>query len=274
MLIPVDGAELFCVTVGRGPLCLIPSAVGTAPYQRQVPSALADVLTLAFVDLRGAGQSTGDAADLTFDLVADDLDHVRTHLEADHAMVLGHSMLGMLAFEYARRRPAHVSHVVTVGTPPIGDMATVTERGQAFFQAHAEPARRARLQENLAGLGPNPSMAETMYAQTPMRFHDPAVDPAPLFEGAISRPELLMHLMGVLAPTWSIENDPDSLTMLLLLHGRSDYVVPHVLWEGIPTRLPNATFHLFDASGHQPFVEEPAAFTDVVTTWLQHQTAA
>ncbi len=131
-----------------------------------------------------------------------------------------------------------------------------------------------RLLMDAAKLTPTPDVDQTMYAQTPMRFHDMAVDPAPLFDGAISRPDLLMHLMGTLAPAWNIEHELDALTMLtLLLHGRSGYVVPHVLWDGIPASFPNATFHLFEGSGHQPFVEEPAAFTDVVTRWLR-QTAA
>jgi pimeloyl-ACP methyl ester carboxylesterase len=32
--------------------------------------------------------------------------------------------------------------------------------------------------------------------------------------------------------------------------------------------LPTATIELFERSGHQPFVEEPARFVEVVTRWL------
>ena len=83
-----------------------------------MPEALDDHLQLVFVDLRGGGKSTGNAEDLTFDLLADDLDAVRRALGVERVAVFGHSILGVLAIEYARRRPAHVSHVIAVGTPP------------------------------------------------------------------------------------------------------------------------------------------------------------
>ena len=107
-------------------------------------------------------------------------------------------------------------------------------------------------------------------AQTPMRFSDPSFDAAPLFAGAETRPELLAHLLGTLTPTWDVAAVAASLTMpILLAHGRHDYVVPHLLWADVVPKLPRATFHLFEASGHQPFAEEPARFTAVLGDWLR-----
>ena len=246
MTATVNGVELFYTMHGTGPACLVPSAMGTAPYERQMPPRLLDHLTMVYVDLRGGGRSTGSAADLTFDRVAEDIDAVRADLGVDRVAVLGHSILGMLALECGRRRPERVSHVITVGTPPSGDMATLSARGAAFFEAEADDERKRRMRDNLAALPPAPSMGQIMLAQTPMRFHDAGMDAAPLFAGAVSRPELLMHIMGTLAPEWTIAADPGSLTVpVLLTHGRSDYTVPHRLWDGIPATLPNATFRLF-----------------------------
>ena len=269
MTVSVDGAELYCTVHGSGPVCLVPSAIGTAPYERQLARELRDHLTLVHVDLRGGGRSTGRAADLTFDRAAEDVDAIRAALGVDRVALLGHSILGVLALECGRRLPERVSHVITVGTPPHGDMRALGARSAAFFEAHADEARKRRLQENLAALPPEPSPGQALLAQTPMRFHDPTVDAAPLLAGAISRPELLMHLMGTLAAGWTVTADPASLTVpVLLTHGRSDYTVPHELWDGIPETLPDATFHLFEASGHQPFFEEPEQFADVVAEWL------
>ena len=272
MTATVNGVELFYTMHGTGPACLVPSAMGTAPYERQMPPRLLDHLTMVYVDLRGGGRSTGSAADLTFDRVAEDIDAVRADLGVDRVAVLGHSILGMLALECGRRRPERVSHVITVGTPPSGDMATLSARSAAFFEAEADDERKRRMRDNLAALPPAPSMGQIMLAQTPMRFHDAGMDAAPLFAGAVSRPELLMHIMGTLAPEWTIAADPGSLTVpVLLTHGRSDYTVPHRLWDGIPATLPNATFRLFEASGHQPFYEEPERFTSAVTEWLSSE---
>jgi proline iminopeptidase len=111
MRVPVKGAELHCSARGEGPACLVPSAIGTKPYERLVAPPVSDRLRLVFVDLRGGGESTGEPTDLTFDVLADDLDAVRARLGIERIAVLGHSILGMVAIEYGRRRPDRVSHV-------------------------------------------------------------------------------------------------------------------------------------------------------------------
>jgi pimeloyl-ACP methyl ester carboxylesterase len=44
--------------------------------------------------------------------------------------------------------------------------------------------------------------------------------------------------------------------------------VPHVVWDGIVERLPDATMQIFERSGHQPFFEEPERFATVVGDWM------
>jgi len=270
--VTVDGAELYYSTRGTGPICLVPSAIGSEPYKRLTPPELAERLTLVYVDLRGGGRSTGNPDDLTFDVLADDLEAIRDELAVDQVAVLGHSILGMLAIEYGRRRPASVSHIIVVGTPPNGDMASLAAKSTAFFEEDASDERKKLLRDNLASLPEGASMGETMHAQTPMRFYDAHFDAAPLFARADVKPGLLKHLMGTLAPSWTIDADSSSLRVpIFLAHGRYDYTVPHVMLDGVVDALPNATLHLFEKSGHHPFFEEPAVFADAVTTWMAEQ---
>src|SRR5262245_37732318 len=107
-MVSVKGAELFYTTRGHGPPCLVLSGIGTRPYERQMPAQLDDHLQLVFVELRGSGRSTGNARDLTFDVLAEDLEAIRKHVGTDRVAVLGHSILGILALEYGRRCPASV----------------------------------------------------------------------------------------------------------------------------------------------------------------------
>jgi proline iminopeptidase len=261
MIARARGADLFYTTRGRGPVCLVPSAIGTVPYERQLPAALDAHATLVFVDLRGSGRSTGAPDELTFDVVAEDFEAVREAMGAERVAILGHSMLGALALEYARRRSASVSHVVVAGTPPAGDMAALQARGLAFFEANASSERKRLLQESLAKLPPGATPAQAVMAQTALRFHDATFDAAPLFEGATPRPEVLVRILGSLLPGWDVTVSPASLRApILIAHGRHDYVVPWVLWETIVETLPAATLRVFERSGHQPFFEEPAEF--------------
>jgi proline iminopeptidase len=269
MNIHVDGATLFYSTRGRGPACLVPTAIGTEPYERMMPPELSDRLTLVFVDLRGGGRSTGDPGGLTFDLIADDLEAVRLDLGVDRVAVLGHSILGAVAIEYGRRRPAGVSHVIAVGTPPRGDLGWLSEAAGRFFNEDASEERKRILAANLAALPPGASPGQMMLAGTPTRFFDPRYDAAPLVAGAIARPGLLGHVMGPLTSAWDVAAGASSPSApVLIAHGRYDYTVPHVLWHGVAETLPDATFRIFDRSGHQPFLEEPDHFAAAVTEWM------
>jgi len=272
MTVSVNGAELFYSTRGEGPACLVLSAIGTRPYERQMPQELSDRLQLVFVDLRGGGRSTGEPSDLTFDVLADDLEAIRADLGVERVAVLGHSILSLLAIEYGRRRPASVSHVITAGAPPRGDMAWVTAEATAFFAADASEERKQILRDNMARLPPDPLPGQVMFAQTPMRFFDPRTDAVPLFADAEVQPGLFQHLLGPLTQGWDLTVDPGSLNVpLFLAHGRHDYVVPYTLWDGLVEKLPHATFQLFERSGHQPFFEEPERFTEAVTAWMGRQ---
>ncbi len=268
-MVSAAGAQIFYSTRGEGPVCLVLTAIGTRPYERMTPPQLSDRLKLAYVDLRGGGRSTGDPAELTFDLLAADLEAVRADLGVERVAVLGHSILGALAIEYGRRRPESVSHVIAVGTPPRGDMAWLAAESAAFFAADASEERRQLLRDNLARLPPEASMGATMLAQTPMRFFDPRFDAAPLFAEAELKAGLLRHILTTLTPGWDVGADPASLTVpIFLAHGRYDYTVPHRLWDGVVDRLPTATLQVFDESGHQPFFEEPDRFAAALTAWM------
>jgi proline iminopeptidase len=268
MIVSVNGAELFYAKHGQGPACLVLSGMGAKPYER-LTAALRSHMSVVHVDLRGSGLSTGQPTDLSFDVLADDLEAIRAELGVDRIGVLGHSILGMLAIEYGRRRPDNVSHVIVAGTPPRGDMTWVTARATTFFEENASDDRKTVLRDNLAKLQSGASFMERVLAQTPLRFFDARLDAAPLFADRVADPRLLMHVIGTLAPTWDITEGSSSLRVAVLIaHGRHDYTVPWVLWDGIPQRLPNATLHVLEQSGHHPFYEESERFVAALTEWL------
>ena len=131
-------------------------------------------------------------------------------------------------------------------------MAQVAARAAAFFEEDASEDRKQVLRDNLAKLSAGASLMQTVLAQTPKRFFDARFDPAPLFAEAVSRPQVFMHIMGTLAPTWDVSVGSGSLRApIFIAHGRYDYVVPHVLWQGIAEKLPTATLQVFEKSGRK-----------------------
>jgi pimeloyl-ACP methyl ester carboxylesterase len=75
--------------------------------------------------------------------------------------------------------------------------------------------------------------------------------------------------MGTLAPRWDVKRDAGTLRVpILLALGRHDYTVPYALWNEVAPLLPDATVHIFERSGHQPFFEEPETFASAVLDWM------
>jgi proline iminopeptidase len=269
MVVAVDGAELFYSTRGTGVPCIVPCILGIKPYERMMPPPLTDFFRFIYVDVRGGGKSTGNPSDLTFDVMAADLEAVRKALGIDRVAVLGYSILGVLALEYGRRFPDTVSHVIMAGTPPTGDIPKLIQAGTAFFEADGSAERKAILRENYAKLPPGTPPTQAVFAQAPLRFFDPRFDALPLFAEAEMKPELFQHVLGPLTATWDVTADMSSLRVpILIAHGRYDYVSPYTMWKGIVDALPNARQHVFERSGHQAFFEEPARFVEVVREWM------
>ncbi len=256
-------------THGDRPALVVLCSLGTALHHAQTPHALSERFHPVFFDVRGSGASQEDASTLTLDAVADDLEALRSHLDAPSLAVLGHSILGALAIEAARRRPATVSHVIAIGTPPFGDMARLAKQADEAFEREASPERKAMLQANLAGLPAEASPGQRLFAETPKRFFDPMFDVAPLFAGAVMRPEFFGHLFTVLAH-WEVTDEAARLrAQLLLAFGRYDFVVPHTLCSDLAPKLPTATVEIFEQSGHQPHIEEPERFAERVGLWYE-----
>jgi proline iminopeptidase len=219
-----------------------------------------------------AASPTGDPTVLTFDQVAADFEAIRVDLGVDKVAIIGHSILGVLAIEYGRRCPATVSHVMTVGTPPRGDMAWLWGVATQFFEQDASQERKGVLRDNLAQFPPGTSFEQSFPAQAPLRFYDAWTDMMPLYQDTVVKPELLGHLLGPLTKDWDVTRDPSSLRVpIFLTHGRYDYTVPYTLWDGIEAVLPMATRRVFSRSGHQPFFEEPDEFAMVVAEWMKKQ---
>jgi proline iminopeptidase len=255
---------LFHTTRGDGPrTLLVITPIGAGPYEKMLRPM--DGFRQVFVELRGSGRSPGKPEEMTWDVMCDDLDEVARASGGggeQKVIAFGHSISGMLALEYARRRPASVAGVIAVGTPPFGHMTKLAAAAQKFYLADASDERKQILAANMAKLGKDATPAESMLAQTPMRFFDPHTDAAPLFADS-APPMLVRHILMSLAPSW--EAAAPGVPVFLAL-GRTDYTVPYTTWDGIT--IDGVTKQIFEKSGHQPFFEEPELFAASVARWL------
>jgi len=55
----------------------------------------------------------------------------------------------------------------------------------------------------------------------------------------------------------------------VIIWGRDDPWIPLASGEALRDALPDAEWHIIDDAGHLPMEEQPAAFNDILITWLE-----
>jgi len=263
-------------TEGSGPTCLV---VG---YPLAVSRALSPRLkrNLRFVFLESRlttpEERVGDVSHVTMDTLVDDIEQGRQRLGLDHICVLGHSIAGVLALEYARRYPQHVSHVVMHGTPPFWDKRAADAMA-AYWKGEASAERQKRLASSWARIAPDslqklPSSSADILTYTTNAakyFHDPAYDPVWLLEGDYWNRQAGQRLLGPIMASYDLGQGATIEPPVFLAIGRSDFIVPFHLWDDEQRKIPKLSYNLFARSGHYPMLEERERFDELLLQWLQ-----
>jgi proline iminopeptidase len=120
--VPVGHASLYVRDIGNGPPVIVLHGGPDFDQSYLAPDLdrWADGFHVISYDQRGRGRSADQVrpTDVTLASDLDDLDRVRRHFGLESAIVLGHSWGTVLALEYARRHPSHVSHLLLMNPAP------------------------------------------------------------------------------------------------------------------------------------------------------------
>jgi proline iminopeptidase len=261
---------------GEGRTCMV---VGDAtPVERAISDRLRARLRLVYLGSRMSTpeERVGDVTGLTMDTLVADIEAMRQALDLDSVCVIGHSISGLLALEYARRHPEHVTGVVMHATPPFYN-DRLGAAVSAFWDTNASAERKALRQrdreampeDSLRRLGPGEAMKLRYITSAPVYFHDPAYDPAWILEGVTWNVPAWDQLFGSIMPSYDLADGPPIRVPVILALGRDDFAVPHHVWDDAERRkIPDLTVHLFDRSGHYPMLEEHERFDTVLLEWM------
>ena len=205
------------------------------------------------VDLPGHGASAPIAP---YDLaaLADALDRATADQDEPLAL-LGWSLGGMVALEFARTRPARVRRLVLVATTP----SFVVRPGWPHAMA---PATLARFGDEL----------RVAYRTTLLRFLTLQVQGsdegrrtlAALRERLFARgdpdPRQLDAALAVLRDADLRPSLPDVGVPALVIGGARDALVPLAATKALAAALPRAVHRTLEGAAHAPFLSHPAAF--------------
>jgi proline iminopeptidase len=263
----IHGTTLFYTVVGEGLPCLVMHGGLGLDHHYLTPGLdpLSDTLQLVYYDHRGNGASgRPDRATLTHAQLADDAAALATHLGHERVAVLGFSYGGFIALEFALRHPDRLSHLLLMGTAPAFDYSDdvvanarrmgATEAQLAALASEAEAATDEAFGEHI----------ETLW---PLYFHRYRPEYAALLD------DVVYSVLGQppAAETAAYDVRPrlhEISAPTLILAGRDDFVCPPSQARLLAERIPDAELHMFEHSGHMPYVEEPEATFAAVRSWL------
>lgn len=276
--VEIEGFKFRYSIEGEGPNCLV---IGSSIYySRSFSQNLRKSLRMHFIDYRGFAEPpiTGDNPPLSFDILVDDLEKIRQTLSLQKCILIGHSAHALLALEYAKRYPQHISHVVMVGISPnlSPQHSAMAERN---WQESVWPERKAALTEKtrqlpddeLAKLPPVERFVKWNVRRAPQAWFDFHFDSSSLWQGISPNIPILDFFYGVALRDLDITKGLETFDLpVLLALGRFDYIIaPAGSWDPIRSRFKNLTVKIFERSGHSPQCEESALFNAKLLKWLE-----
>jgi pimeloyl-ACP methyl ester carboxylesterase len=231
-----------------------------------LPAELCDLFTLNLLELPGAGDAAHPAGASSVGDIGAAVTDVAERL-GPATVLFGHSMNGALAL--AAAATATCAGVIAV-TPPATLPPDPAVPG-AYWESHAEPARRHRAGQVVAAYEATSDEQERARLQGEFtrlhRWYDLDFDSTELDSLAVLNQAWISSVFDSgKAMDW--QNTFRQLKQpVLLALGDYDFVAPPVAWttENVP---PSATVHHFAKSSHTPYLEESEAFIQVMQDWM------
>lgn len=270
----VDGSRLRYVVEGEGLPCLV---IGSSVYYPKTFSDnLRKHLKMYFVDLKWFAKDYApenlDSVDIAS--IVQDVEEIRQKLGLEKPLVMGHSIHGTIAMEYAKKHPGNISGVVAVGSPSEWGNATYDKKAVELWETASE--ERKALQEQNWGkikeidrLTGKEEAAAEYHVMSPQYWYNPRYDARWLWDGMTVHSEVARHLFTRVFKDYNMFDPavPIPVPVLVVL-GKYDYVIPYTLWKPAYERIPDFMLILFEKSGHTPQLEEGGRFDQVLIDWI------
>jgi 3-oxoadipate enol-lactonase len=241
-----QGTKIYWDEQGQGAPVLLIMGLGytSAMWHRTRPVLAQHFRTIAF-DNRGVGLSDVPAGPYSIATMASDAAAVLGAAGISCAHVFGVSMGGMIAQEFALQYPAKTRSLI-LGCTAAGGPSAVRAESKVIDVLFArgmtpEQAREAILPFIYDAATPQEKIAEDIRVRQPW-FPTPAGYMAQL--QAILAWEGYSRIAQITAPT-------------LVIHGKSDALVPPGNGELIAKRIPGARLVLLDPASHLFFTDQP-----------------
>jgi len=268
----VHGRSVSYTEAGEGPvLLLIHGIAGTCDNWREVTGPLARHHTVIAPDFPGHGASEAGGGDYSIGSLASGLRDLLLALGHERATLVGHSLGGGVAMQFAYQYPEMIERLVLLSSGGLGPEVSPVLRAAAlpgadlFISATAGVGGRVGsvLGRGLSavGLRPNADVAEVARGYASLEDPD-------------RRAAFLDTLRAVVGIGGQRVAAGDRLYLaeavpVLIVWGRRDSIIPVRHGEEAHRSIPGSRLEVFDDVGHMPQLEAPGRFVAVLERFLR-----
>jgi pimeloyl-ACP methyl ester carboxylesterase len=268
----LHGHKLCYRTAGEGPaLLLVHGIAGRADNWDAVIPALARRHTVIAPDLPGHGLSGKPAGDYSIGALASAMRDLLVFLGHDSATVVGHSLGGGVAMQFAYMFPERCDRLVLVSSGGLGQDVNLILRAAALPGADLFLSLTAGLAQKVG------TSVGRAFGAVGFR---PAADVAEVARGFASladretRLAFLSTLKSVIGTEGQRVDASNRLYLAadmptLIVWGEKDPIIPATHGERAHAAMPGSRLEIFAGAGHMPHVDHPNRFISTLLDFIE-----
>jgi len=271
--IEIHGQPVTFHRFGQGPaILLLHGITSSSRTWKAITPRLSRDYTVIAPDLLGHGHSAKPEGDYTLGGYASGIRDLLLALGIPKVTVVGHSLGGGVAMQFAYQFPQRVSRLALVSTGGIGPevnpllRAATLPGSELVLPFLFNPKLRdvmfgLRRRLNLVGLKPNPDLEGVAEGFASLTASD-------------ARRAFLDTVRSVIGPSGQRVSADDRLYLTaeipsLIVWGDHDRIIPVRHARIAHELMPGSRLEIFPGAGHFPFNDDPERFAQVLTRFIE-----
>lgn len=269
----LHGHRVSYRTAGSGPVVLLVHGIaGTSEQWAEVAPVLAEEFTVVAPDLLGHGQSAKPVGDYSLGAYAVSLRDLLVVLGHRRATVVGHSLGGGIAMQFAYEYPVFAERLVVVSSGGLGREVHPILRAATL--PGAEIVLPWLAHQRVLGAG---GAVGQVLARFGLRAGPDIAEMARGYASladAEARAAFLHTVRAVIDYTGQRVSAADrlyltSLLPTLIVWGRRDPLIPATHGEFAHGEMPGSRLEIFEEAGHFPHLDDPIRFAGILRDFLE-----
>jgi len=282
----LNNVEISYSVSGSGPIIFV-QGVGWGLDSRLYQNTLKFLetnFTLVYIDPRGTGEvePLTDLAQLGSDHMVDDLDALRQHLGLGRIVLLGHAHGGFIAMKYALKYPARVAQLILVDCILLSNLEDDIRLVNENIQRHPrrkDPSWEAAVAgfKNEYEARTVETLLENLQKTAILYFNSYGPSQRALFERSLQAGKASIYNFNRFLRNdlvrYNLDGQEARLNVpTLLFYGLYDPYFIRAAARRLHFSIRNSKLEIFERSGHYPWMEESAHFTEALKAFLSPAT--